>query len=319
MGLLVRTLVALLACAALPAFGQGVSNKPVKVVLPYTAGGAVDFLARTTGERLSARLGQPVVVESRPGAYERIATEYLLREPADGHTILLVAIPHATNPTLFASLPYDTQKDFQPLIHLVNVPPVLVVNPESGPRTLSDLVKLAAAKPGSVTVGSPGTATSNHLLVELLGELTGTQITHIPFKGDAPSIVEVLGGRITGSVDTVPAVMQHLKAGRLRGVAIASRERIAMLPDIPTFVEQGVDAVVTTWFGYVLHGRTPRDVTARLNTEINAVLQLPEIRERLVNAGMTPVGGSTEQFGTHIRNETARWARLIKARGVRVD
>ncbi len=308
----------LLAAGAVAA--QAFPVKPVTIVLPYTAGGPVDFLARSLGERLSTRLGQAVLVESRPGAYERIASEHVLRQPADGYTILLVAVPHATNPSLFASMPYDTLADFAPLSHLVNIPPVLSVNPALGPKSFGEFVALAKAKPGEATFGSAGNATSTHLSVELLGSIAGVQFTHIPFKGDAPSVTEVLGGRVVATVNTVPGVLGHIKGGRLRGIGIASRERSPLLPDVPTFVEQGYpDAVVTSWFGLVMRAGVPRDVMSKLNAEISASLATPELRERLMNAGMTPVGGSTEQFAAHIRSEIERWGKVIKSRGIRIQ
>jgi len=299
---------------------QGFPTKPVTIVLPYTTGGPVDFLARSLGERLSTRLGQPVLVESRPGAYERIASEYVLRQPADGHTILLVAVPHATNPSLFTELPYDTLKDFSPLSHLVNIPPILSVNPATGPKNFAEFVALAKAKPGEATFGSAGNATSTHLSVELLGSIVGVQFTHIPFKGDAPSVTEVLGGRVVATVNTIPGVLGHIRGGRLRGIGIASRERSPLLPDVPTFVEQGYpDAVVTSWFGLVLRAGVPRDVISRLSADINASLATPELRERLMGAGMTPVGGTPEQFATHIRSDMDRWGKVIKSRGIKIN
>jgi len=316
-------MLALGACAACFAPGaqaQGFPAKPVTIVLPYPPGGAIDFLARAVGERLSTTLGQQVLVESRPGAYERIASEFVLRQPADGYTVLMVAVPHATNPALFPALPYDTLKEFAPLSHLVNIPPVLSVNPESGPKSFREFVALARAKPGEATFGSAGNATSTHLTVELLGTIAGVQFTHIPFKGDAPAITEVLGGRVQATSNTVPAVLAHIKGGRLRGIGIASRERLPALPDVPTFVEQGYpDAVITTWFGLVTRAGVPKEATARLNADIHAALGTPALRERLVAAGMTPVGGTPEQFGAHIRTEMDRWAQLVKARGIRID
>ena len=308
-----------LSLAAAGAAAQAFPSKPVRIVLPYTAGGPVDFLARTVGERVSARVGQPVLVESRPGANERVATSHVLASPADGYTILLVAVPHSTNPSLF-QMPYDTRKEITGLIHLVNIPPVLTANPASGLKDFNDLVKLAKAKPGEVTFGSAGNATSTHLTVELLGLLAGVSLQHIPFKGDAPSITELLAGRITASSNTITAGLPHVKAGRLRALGIASRERSPLLPEVPTFVEQGYpEAVITTWFGMVVHAGTPPDVVAKLNAEFNAALQVPEVREKLGATGMIPVGGTPEQFTTHIRSEMARWERVIRTRGIKVE
>lgn len=317
---ILRAFAACAMCFGSLALAQGFPAKAITIVTPYTPGGPVDFLARAVGERLSAQVGQQVVIESRPGAYERVASEYVLRQPADGYILLLVAVPHATNPALFPALPYDTLKEFAPLSHLVSVPPVLSVHPESGVKSFGEFVALAKAKPGEATFGSAGNATSTHLTVELIGTMSGVQFTHVPFKGDAPAVTEVLGGRIAATVNTVPGVLAHIKAGRLRGIGIASRERLPLLPEVPTFVEQGYpEAVITSWFGLVTRAGVPRDVVARLSADLNAVLSTASLRERLIATGMTPVGGTPEQFGTHIRTEMDRWARLVKARGIRID
>lgn len=255
---------------AMPALAQPFPSKPIRMVLAYAAGGPTDFLARTIGEKVSARVGQPVLVEARPGANERVATEHVLRSPADGYTVLLVAPPHATNPSLF-QMNYDAQKDLSGLIHLINIPPLITTHPASGLHSFNDLVKAAKAKPGELTFGTPGNATSNHLLMELLG-------------------------------------------------LIADSERSTLLPEVPTLYEQGFpDAVVTTWFGLVIHAQTPRDIIHRLNAAFDAALHTPEVREKIGAVGMVPVGGSAEQFTAHIRAEAERWGRVVKTRGIRAE
>jgi tripartite-type tricarboxylate transporter receptor subunit TctC len=304
---------------ALAAQAQPFPSKPIRIVLAYAAGGPTDFLARTVGEKVSARLGQPVLVEARPGANERIATEHLLRSPADGYTVLLVAPPHATNPALF-QMNYDAQKEITGLIHLINIPPLITTHPSSGLQNFGDLVKAAKAKPGELTYGTPGNATSNHLLMELLGLLADIKMQHIPFKGDSPAVTELLGGRITVSLNTVTAGITHVKAGRLRALGIASRERSPLLPEVPTLYEQGYpEAVVTTWFGLVIHAQTPRDIVNRLNAEFDAALQMPDVREKIGAVGMVPVGGPAEQFTAHIRAEAERWGRVVKTRGIKAE
>lgn len=294
-------------------------SKPIRIVLAYTGGGPTEFLARLVGEPVSRRLGQPVLVEPRPGANERVATAHLVASAPDGHTLLLVAPPHATNPSLF-QMPYDSAKDTTGLIHLTNIPPVLTTHPESGLQSFADLVKLAKAKPGEVTFGSAGNATSTHLTVELLAILAGIQLQHIPFKGDAPALTDLLGKRIQASSNTITAGLPHVRAGRLRALGISSRERSPLLPEVPTFIEQGYpEAEITTWFGLIVHAGTPRELVSRLNAEFNAALELPEVRERLLQTGMTPVGGTAEQFAAHIRRETDRWGRVIRARGIKVE
>jgi tripartite-type tricarboxylate transporter receptor subunit TctC len=314
----VATLTALAALAG-SANAQSYPTKPVRIVLSYTAGGPVDMLSRTVGEKVAARIGQPVLVESRSGASERIATEHVLASPSDGYTILLVGPAHSTNPSLF-DMKYDAQTQMTGLIHLVDIPPVLSTNPASGLQTFGDLVKLAKAKPGEVNYGTAGNATNNHLTMELVSLLAGITMQHIPLKGDAPVMTEALANRITVASNTLPGVLPHIRSGRLRGLAIASKERSPLLPDVPTFVEQGYpDAVTNTWFGLVMNVGTPPEIVKRLNAEFQAALAMPDVREKLIQVGMTPVGGSPQQFTALIRSDVERWRKIIKARGIKVD
>lgn len=311
--------IAALASLANGAGAQAYPAKPVRIVLPYTHGGPVDLLSRMVGEKVAARIGQPVLVESRPGAGERIATEHVLASPSDGYTILLVGPAHSTNPSLF-DMKYDAQAQMTGLIHLVNIPPVLSTNPASGLQTFGDLVKLAKARPGEVNYGTAGNATNNHLTVELVSLLAGITMQHIPLKGDAPVMTEALANRITLASNTLPGVLPHIKSGRLRGLAIASRERSELLPDVPTFVEQGYpEAVTNTWFGLVVNVGTSPEIVRRLNAEFQAALSMPDVREKLVQVGMTPAGGTPQQFTGLVRSEVERWRGIIKARGIKVD
>lgn len=313
-----------MALATLSALATGVGaqafpTKPVRIVLSYTHGGPVDLLSRAVGEKVAARIGQPVLVESRAGANERIATEHVLASPSDGYTILLVGPAHSTNPSLF-DMKYDAQAQMTGLIHLVDIPPVVSTNPASGLQSFSDLVKLAKAKPGEVNYGTAGNATNNHLTMELVSLLAGITMQHIPLKGDAPVMTEALANRITAASNTLPGVLPHIKSGRLRGLAIASKERSPLLPEVPTFVEQGYpDAVTNTWFGLVMNAGTPPEIVKRLNAEFQAALAMPDVREKLIGVGMTPVGGTPQQFTALIRSEVERWRRLIKTRGIKVE
>ena len=319
-----RILAAALAglALALPATApaQGFPSKPFTIVLSYAAGGPTDFLARTLAEKVSARIGQPVLVDPKPGANERVATEYLLRQPADGYTSVLVALPHATNPAVFASLPYDTFKEFIGLVHMVNIPVILTVKSDSPIRTFADFAAFAKAKPGEAMFGSPGAATSSHLTIELLGTLAGATVTHIPYKGDAPAMTELMGGRIVASVNSLPGALGQIRGGRVRSIGISSAQRVPTLPDVPTFAEQGYpDAVTATWFGLIVRSGTPKDIVARLNTEFNTALALPDVREKLSDRGMTPVGGSSETYTAFIRSENERWSKVVKARGIKIE
>lgn len=300
------------------AAAQDYPNKPIHIVLSYTTGGPTDMLSRLVGEKASARLGQPILVESRAGANERVATQYVLAQPSDGYTILLVGPAHAVNPSLF-ELPYDAQKQMTGLIKLVEIPPVISTNPSSGVQSIADLIKLAKQKPGIVTYATAGNGTNNHLTMEFFSLLTGIEMQHIPMKGDAPVVTEALGNRVVIATNTLPGVLSHVKAGRLRPLAVASRERASQLPEVPTLVEQGINVATSTWFGYVVNVGTPPEIVKRLNAEFQAALAAPDVRERLQSVGMTPVGGSAEEFTAFIRAERERWAKTVKARGIKVQ
>jgi tripartite-type tricarboxylate transporter receptor subunit TctC len=214
---------------------------------------------------------------------------------------------------------YDAQKEMTGLIHLVNIPPVISTNAGSGVQSIGDLVKRAKARPGEVTYGTAGPGTNNHLTMELVSQATGIAMQHIPLKGDAPVMIEVLADRIVAASNTLPGVLPHLRSGKLRALAVGSRERSPLLPEVPTLVEQGVDAVTNTWFGLVMNAGTPADIVTRLNAEFNAALAAPDVRERLIQVGMTPVGGTPAQFNALIRSERERWGAIIKARGIKAE
>ncbi|MDB5798999.1 MAG: hypothetical protein JWP36_2901 [Paucimonas sp.] len=319
--LLRLALLSLALFASTQAAAQAFPNRPMKIVLAYEAGGSTDFLARRVAEMLSTRLGQPIIVEPRPGANERVASQYLLAQPADGYTILLVAVPHATNASLFPNLPYDTRRDFAPLILLADVSQLVVVRADSDIKSFADLVKQAKAKPGEITFGTPGIATGTHLMMELLTQLAGIDMLHVPYKGLAPLTSAILGGHTTVGVFSVsPQLMGMVDGGRLRALGIPRRERWSALPNVPTFPEQGYpDAVSGTWFGLLMKAGTPPEIVNRLNREINSILADPDVKASMTKIGMVPVGGTPEQFRTHIAQEIDRWGRVIKSRGIKIE
>ena len=314
------TFALLLCVVAVQAAAQDYPTKPVRVVVFYAAGGPTDFISRTVSEKLQAKLGQPFLVESKPGANLRIGTEFVAKSAPDGYTIGVTGVPHATNPALFPAMAYDTLKDLTGLAHLVDAPLVLSVPAASPVRNVADLIALAKAKPGEVTIGTAGNGTGPHLSMEFLFLVAGANYTHVPYKGDAPAVTELLGSRLTAGSNTLQSVLQHMKAGRLRGIAVSSRERVAAAPEVPTLVEQGYpDNVVNTWFGMIVPAGVPRDVINKLNREINAVLAMPDVREKILATGLMPVGGTAEQFDALIRSEMVRWAKVIKARGIKAE
>jgi tripartite-type tricarboxylate transporter receptor subunit TctC len=313
-------LVLLLCAVAFPADAQDYPSKPVKVVMAYAPGGPTDFISRVISEKLQQKFGQPFLVESKPGANLRIGTEFVAKSAPDGYTIGVTGVPHATNPALFPNMPYDTLRDLAGLAQLVDAPLALSVPAASPVKTVADLIALAKAKPGEVTIGTAGNGTGPHLSMEFLFLVAGANYTHVPYKGDAPAVTELLGARLTAGSNTLQSVLQHIKAGRLHALAVSSRERVAAAPEIPTLVEQGYpDNVVNTWFGMIVPAGVPRDIVHKLNREINAALAMPDVREKIFATGLLPVGGTAEQFDAHIRREMERWAKVIKARGIKAE
>ncbi len=309
------------ACGVLPLPGsaQDYPAKPVRVILTYAPGGPTDFITRLVCDRLQQKLGQPFVVESRAGANLRIGTEIIAKAAPDGYTIGVVGLPHATNPALFA-LPYDTARDFTGIAHLVDAPLALSVPAASPAKSVADLIAMAKAKPGTLTLATAGAGTGPHLAAELLFLDAGATFQHIPYKGDAPAVAEAIGGRVDATMNTLQGVIPHIRGGKLRGLGVGTRERMPAVPDVPTLVEQGYpEFVVSTWIGMIAPAGMPRDMVAKLNREINAAYALPEVREKIATAGMVPVGGTAEQFDALIRSDMARWARVIKARAIKGD
>jgi tripartite-type tricarboxylate transporter receptor subunit TctC len=311
---------ALLFCVASAVAAQAWPTKPVRIVAPYAAGGSNDIAARILAERLSQRLGQQVIVENKPGANTRIATEFVAKSAPDGYTLFFCAAPHSTNPGLYGKLPYDTVKDFAPVVHAVTVPLFFLVPAASPVKSVKDLIELGKKDPAYANIGSPGNGSAPHLAIELLNSVAGLNLVHIPYKGDAPAIQDLLGGRLGASVDPVAPALPHIKAGKLRSIAVASAQRYSQLPDVPTLSEQGYrGADAFAWFGLLAPTGTPADVIAKLNSESNQALKQPEITEKLVGLGMTPVGGTPEQFGAFIRADIEKWTKLIQARSIKPD
>ena len=311
---------AIAACAAaFPLCAQEYPAKPVRIVLPYAPGGPTELVTRVVADGLTKRMGQPFVIESRPGAATRIGTEAVARAAPDGYTLLMVSTPFATNPALFPSLPYDT-RDFRAVVHMVSVPTAIFVPQDSPVKTVPELVALARAKPGAVTVATAGNGTSTHLLLELLGHITGASFTHVPFKGDSPAVTELVAGRVSAGVHPLGVPLPHVKSGRLRAISVNIDRRLPQLPDVPTLTEQGLkEATASTWFGLATLAAVPGAIVARLNAEAVAVLAQADVRDKLAEVGLLTAGGTPEQFDAHIRAEIQRWGTVIKARGIKVD
>jgi tripartite-type tricarboxylate transporter receptor subunit TctC len=309
--------VALAVLIAGAAHAQGYPNRVIRIVVPYATGGNTDFTARIVATRLSEVLGQQVIVENRPGGATNIGTELVARAPADGYTLLMGGASNAINMSLYANLSYDTVRDFVPIVLCVKGASVLAVQPAL-PKTLGEFIALARSRPGKLNFASSGPGSSTHMAGELFKQMTGVDIVHVPYKGNAPAIADTLGGQVDMVFSGVPALLPHLQSGRLRALAIGSLRRFPAIPDVPTFDELGLRGYEsTTWFGLMAPARTPRDIVTRLNVEVARILGGKELGERLVREGLDASAGTPEQFARFIDEEIAKYARLVKAAGLK--
>jgi tripartite-type tricarboxylate transporter receptor subunit TctC len=309
------------ACMAAVAFAQPYPNHAIRLVVPFPAGGTTDILARAAAQKLTEALGQSVVVDNRPGAGGNIGAELVAKAAPDGYTLLMGTVgTHAINPSLYAKMPYDHVKDFVPIVLVAGVPNVLVVNPSLPINSVADLIKLAKAKPGTINFASSGSGTSIHLSGELFKTMAGVDMTHVPYKGSAPALTDVMGGQVQIMFDNLPSSLALIKSGKLRAVAVTSLQRAPALPDVPTIAESGLPGFeASSWFGILAPAGTPAPIVAKINAEVNKWLQSPEAKEQLLAQGAAAAGGSPEQFVAHIRAETDKWAKVVKASGAKVD
>ena len=295
-------------------------SKPIRIVVPYPPGGFNDTLARTLGQKLYEKWGQAVVVDNRPGGGTTIGTNLAAKSAPDGYTLLIVSFAFAVNPALYATLPYDTSKDFAPVIFAATTPNLLVVNPDLPAKSVKELIALARTKPGALNYASAGNGSSNHLSMELFKTLAGIDAVHIPYKGSAPAVSDLIGGQVNVMFDNVPNVLPQVKAGKLRALAVSSKERSPFVKDLPTVAESGVPGFdVSVWFGVVAPAGTPRPVIAKLNGEINAILKLPEVRHSFNNQGVETAGGTATEFTAFIAAQTTKWAKVVKDSGTKVE
>jgi len=312
---------ALVAIAATCASAQNYPNKPIRLVVPFPAAGTTDILARDVGQRLTQVLGQSVVVDNRAGAAGNIGSDIVAKSAPDGYTLLMCTVStHAINPGLYSKLPYDHVKDFAPVILVARVPNVLEVNPGVPVNSVADLIKLAKEKPGQINFASSGSGTSIHLSGELFKTMAGVDMVHVPYKGSAPAVTDLVGGQVQVMFDNLPSSLAQIKAGKLRAVAVTSAQRAPALPNVPTIAESGLPGFeATSWFGVLAPAGTPPEIIRRLNAEIDKWLQSPEGKEKLLAQGAVPAGGSPDEFAVYIRSETDKWAKVIKASGAKVD
>jgi tripartite-type tricarboxylate transporter receptor subunit TctC len=298
----------------------GYPAKPVHILVPYPAGGAVDVLARTLGDEVSRQWGQSVVIENRAGAGGVVASQALVTAPSDGYTLMVVASGHATNPFLYAKLPYDTFKDFTPISLLASSPNILLVRADSPYKTLGDLLAAAREKPGTLSYGMAGNGTSTNLAGELLKKMAKVDIVAIPYKGGAPAINDLLGGQIPISFNNGPESIGQLSAGSVRALGVTTAKRAAILPDVPTIAEAGVPGYDTeVWWGLLGPAKLPADLVAKLSHDFVAAVNAPAVKERLAGLGASPIGSSPQEFDAAIHADYDKWGPIIKAAGIRLE
>jgi tripartite-type tricarboxylate transporter receptor subunit TctC len=310
---------ALMIAAAAAASAQSFPSRPVRIFVPYPAGGGVDVLTRTLGDVVSKQWGQSVVVENRPGAGGVIASQAVVTSAPDGYTLIMVASGHATNPLLYAKIPYDTFKDFTPISLLASSPNILLVRADSPFRTMGDLIAAAKAKPGSLSFAHAGTGTSTHLAGELLKSLARIDLNAIPYKGGAPSINDLLGGQIPISFNNGPESVGQLQAGTLRALAVTTAERAPFLPDVPSMSEAVPGYDTGVWWGLLGPANMPADVLAKLSQDFVAALNTDSVKERLGKLGALPIGSSPQQFDARIHADYDKWGPIIQAAGMKPE
>ena len=317
---LVQAIALAVTMSAGSAMAQEWPSKPISLIVPFPAGGTTDVLARALADKLSQSLGQTVIVESKPGAGATLGADYVAKAKPDGYTLLMGAVHHTIASSVYKKLPYDFQKDLAPITMVALVPNVLVVNASTPAKTVAELVSMVKAQPGKFNYGSNGNGTAQHLIGTQFENITGTDLVHIPYKGSGPLATDLLGGQITMSFDTVTPVLQHIKSGKLRALAVTTGKRSSALPDVPTLEEAGLKGFnIGTWFGVLAPVATPKDIVARLNAEMVKAIRSPEFRKRMEEIGAEPIGSSTEQMAQQIKGETEKFAKLVKDAKVTIE
>jgi tripartite-type tricarboxylate transporter receptor subunit TctC len=311
-------LVLLLAVCAVPALGEDYPSRPVRFIVPFTAGGGGDIIIREIAQRLTARVGQSVIVDNRAGAGGSVGTELAARSPPDGYTLLMANVaPMAINVSVYKKLPYDPAKDFSPITLLASFPNVLVVHPSVPAGSLAQLVALARARPGQLTYASAGAGSTTHLAAEFFRGQAKIDLIHVPYKGGGSALIDLLAGQVTMYFGSMPAALPHIRSLRLRALGVTSLARSAAAPDIPTVAESGFPGFeAVTWIGAVAPAGVPRNIVTRLNTELADIMRAPEVRDKLLAQGAEPMTDAPEHFGAYIKSEIGKWASVVKLAGI---
>jgi tripartite-type tricarboxylate transporter receptor subunit TctC len=296
-------------------------TKPVRLIVPFPPGGGTDILARVIGNKLTEALGQPVVVENKPGAGGNIGVDLVAKSAPDGYNMVIGQTSNlAVNPTLYPDLPYDPQKDLAPISLVADAPLVLVVPANSPFKTLGDVIAAAKGKPEDVTFASPGNGTVSHLSGELLQKAANVKFQHIPYKGASQALTDLMGGQVQTYMSSIPTALSQIKGGKLRALAITAPKRVSDLPDVPTVAESGYPGFESsTWFGFLVKAGTPEPIVKRLNTELVRVLQMPEVRAKIAAEGATVLSGTPDQFAAFLKDEIVKWGKVVKDSGAKVE
>lgn len=319
--LLLHSIVLLFALLTPPAFAQDYPARPIRIIVPYPSGGTADLLGRGIGQKLGESLGQQAVIENRPGAGGNIGADLVAKSKPDGYTLLMGTIAtHAINPNLYPDMPYDPQRDFAPIALIATMPNLLVVHPSVPATNVKELISLAKARPGQLAFASAGSGTTQHLSGELFKKMAGVDLLHIPYKGNAPAVIDLVGGQVQLMFDNIPISLQQVRAGKLRALAVTGPKRTPVLPDLPTIAEAALPGyAVTSWFALFAPAGTPAPIIARLNREIGKALANDTLRRQLADQGIDPAAGTPGQLAAHVRTELAKWKKIVAESGARVE
>jgi len=310
----------LVLCAFSAGAAEAYPTQPIKWVVPFPPGGAMDTMARTLGERLSVSMKQPVVIENRAGAGGAIGSGMVAKAAPDGHTMMIVSIGHAVNPSIYPKLPYDATRDFEPVSLVGIVPNLLVAHPSVKANNVKELIALAKAQPGKLTYASAGNGTTVHLAAELFNSMAGVDIMHVPYKGSAPAVTDLMGGQVDVMFDSLSSAKPYVESGRLKALAVTTSKRSSVFPNVPTIAESGLPGYeLSGWYAVFVPAKTPKPIVDRLNAELVKALKEPNVRVRFAQIGAEPVGSSPQELANTLKTETARWAKIVRERNIKAD
>ncbi len=322
MKLLSRAVLVLVTCGSSQlAFAQSYPSKPLRIIVPFSAGGPADITARTLAPRMTELLGQSIVVDNRAGASGIIGADLVAKSPPDGYTLLLAtASVAAINMVTYSKLPYDSLRDLQPLTTIMTTTTILVVHPSIPAKSLKDLVALARARPGQIVMASAGNGGTLHLALEMLKKEAGVNMTHVPYKGAAPAVIDVIAGQVSGMFVDLPVISPYIKGGKVRALAVASPQRSTYFPDVPTTKEAGYPNVeLQNYYALLLPAKTPRDIVSKLHDVVVKTINTPDVREKLISNGSDPLTMTPDEFGRFLRADIEMWGRVVKAAGVKIE